>query len=367
MESSLPSPGAATSVPGDDKGVLRKISSYWRDLPILSRCAGHLILVISLLALGQNLMPHGFSIPSLASWLSPRPMHFVYYGEPDAVASDPVPRYLERSAVPITIRMTGSTLPIIESMRQVRTTVTVYTVQPGDTVLGIAEMFGLKGTSLLWANKALADNPDFLKIGQKLNILPVDGAYHTVAKGESIESIAANYRVQPEAILGYSGNGLEAGAVLQVGQQLIIPGGVVPYVPKRVQVYSGPIPEGAQKGSGQFAWPMSGSISQRYWEGHLAIDIAGPKGTTIVAADSGYVVSTQNSSTGYGRMLIIDHGNGYRTLYAHLDSMYVAAGQSVAKGEAIGKCGTTGNSTGPHLHFEVVKDGVKRNPLNYLP
>jgi len=373
MESSLPSTGLASASPADDKAsaaLLPRLVTLWRDSPTLSRYAGHAALFAVLLLLGQFVLPQEIGLPSLSRWLSPRPVQLGYYGEPERISSvsEAAPRFLERSSVPVTVRSAGSaTLPFFEPQRQVRTSVTVYTVQPGDTVLGIAQMFGLKGTSLLWANKTLADNPDFLQVGQKLNILPVDGAYHTVAQGDTVQKIATYYKVQPEAITGYVGNGLQAGAALQVGQQLIVPGGVVPYVPRRSQVASGPIPTDAQKGSGRFGWPMSGSISQRYWEGHLAIDIAAPKGTNIVAADSGYVVSTQYSDTGYGRMVIIDHGNGYRTLYAHLTSMYVAAGQSVSKGEIIGTCGTTGNTTGPHLHFEVTKDGVKRNPANYLP
>lgn len=376
MESTLPSAGLASASPADDKAsaaLLPRLATLWHDLPTLSRYAGHAALFAALLLLGQFVLPREIGLPNLSRWLSPRPIQVGYYGEPERAAYSPevAPRFLERSSVPITVRnasgVGNATLPFFEPQRHVRTSVTVYTVQPGDTVLGIAQMFGLKGTSLLWANKTLADNPDFLQVGQKLNILPVDGAYHTVAQGDTLEKIAAYYKVQPEAITGYAGNGLQPGAVLQAGQQLIVPGGVVPYVPRRVQVASGPIPADAKKGSGRFAWPMSGTISQRYWEGHLAIDIAAPKGTNIVAADSGYVVSTQYSDTGYGRMVIIDHGNGYRTLYAHLTSMYVAAGQSVSKGEIIGTCGTTGNTTGPHLHFEVIKDGVKRNPMNYLP
>jgi murein DD-endopeptidase MepM/ murein hydrolase activator NlpD len=367
MESSLPAAGVVAPRPADDKAILPPFAALWHDLPTLSRCVGHLVLFAALLLLARYVTPSEPRLPTLALWLSARPVQLTYDGEPAAITPDAAPRFLERSAVPVTVRTSGDTLPLFEPQRQVRTSVSVYTVRPGDTVLGIAQTFGLKGTSLLWANKALNDNPDFLKVGQKLNILPVDGAYHTVAKGETIEKIASSYKVQSEAIFGYGGNQLQPGAVLQLGQQLIVPGGVVPYVPRRVQVTSGPVPADAQKGSGRLVWPMSGSISQRYWEGHLALDIAAPKGTTIVAADSGYVVSTQYSDAGYGRMLIIDHGNGYRTLYAHLTSMYVAVGQSVSKGETIGTCGATGNATGPHLHFEVIKDGVKRNPLNYLP
>jgi len=127
------------------------------------------------------------------------------------------------------------------------------------------------------------------------------------------------------------------------------------------------VPTASKKGTGSFAWPMSGSISQGYWQGHRAIDIAAPLGTSVVASDAGYVAVTQWHNQGYGRMVIIDHGNGYQTLYAHLNSYSVEAGQSVARGQVIGHCGRTGNATGPHLHFEVIKGGARLNPLSFLP
>ena len=222
-------------------------------------------------------------------------------------------------------------------------------------------------TTLLWANPDLENNPDWLQVGQELNILPVDGAYHSVSDGESIESVAARYEVEPDAIANFGGNDLHEPYDLAAGQMLIIPDGVKPYVPRRVHVYSGDVPVGAKKGSGSFVWPMSGWISQVYWEGHHAIDIANAEGTPVVATDSGFVAAAQWTDVGYGRMVIIDHGNGFQTLYGHLVAYYVEVGQSVAKGELIGECGETGNATGPHLHFEVIKDGVRRNPQNYLP
>jgi len=116
-----------------------------------------------------------------------------------------------------------------------------------------------------------------------------------------------------------------------------------------------------------FAWPMNGLISQGYYSWHRAIDIAAAKGTRIVAADSGYVVTVQYSDTGYGRMVVVNHQNGYKTLYAHMSVINVELGQSVAKGELIGLCGSTGNSTGPHLHFEIMRQDVRLNPFIYLP
>lgn len=370
MEHSLAPSGRGFTAPEGGTDRWHTFAALWRDLPAFSRYAGHLLLLVVFALLGQRLLPQNLRIPRLGAWLAPQMVLWApheedltlpYYGE-----AEPEPRYLERGAVPLTLRLTGETRRIGEPERQVRTSVIEYTVQKGDSVLSIAQMFGLKSTSILWANGTLADNPDFLRVGQKLNILPVDGVYHTVAKGETLDAIAAKYKVRPEDILGYGGNHLTSASDLQVGQKLIIPGGVMPIVPRRVTAYSGPIPEGAKKGTGRFGWPMSGRISQSYSDRHRAIDIAAPIGTPIYAADSGFVVSAQWTTVGYGRMIVIDHGNGFRTLYAHLNAFYVEVGQSVAKGEKIGECGRTGNSTGPHLHFEIIQNGVRRNPLNYL-
>ncbi|NLG49465.1 MAG: M23 family metallopeptidase [Chloroflexi bacterium] len=359
--------------------MIQRLALQVHDLPKLARLVGHLALILFFFLLSKDIQLQELPKPSLNGYsgYSEVPDAFLPdYGHGYAYAFSSVSRasdsrYLERGAVPITLRTLNGirdALPLHLPQRTVRTSVITYQVQAGDSVLSIAEKFGLDGNSILWANEKLANNPDFLQIGQELNILPVDGAYHTVAKGETLAGIAAKYKVEPEAITSYKGNGLEPPYSLTAGQQLIIPGGVKPYVPKKVEVVSSaPAPQNAKRGTGAFAWPMSGQISQRYWAGHLAIDIAAPKGRAIVSADSGYVSYVQVSNTGYGLMVLIDHGNGFQTRYAHLSAIYVEVGQSVGRGETIGLCGSTGNSTGPHLHFEVIKGGSRLNPLNYLP
>ena len=248
-----------------------------------------------------------------------------------------------------------------------------YRVESGDTLYSIAARYGLDIRTLIWANESLVKSADMLSIGQELLVLPVDGAYHTVGEGETLEGIAARYRVSPDAILGYMGNDIEDPANLAVGLKLIVPGAALPDPPPRVvnaptqsRTYTARAVS-PQEGSGSFIWPASGSISQGARRGHMAVDIAGRAGDPVVAADAGTVVLVSWMRTSYGYHIIVDHGNGLETLYAHLSEILVEVGQDVAKGEVIGKRGSTGRSTGPHLHFEVRENGVQRNPCNYLP
>jgi murein DD-endopeptidase MepM/ murein hydrolase activator NlpD len=264
---------------------------------------------------------------------------------------------LQRAAVPHTI------IP-----ERTRNEITTYIVLGGDTIFDIAAKLGLAPETLLWANGDLERNPDWLRVGQELTILPVDGVYHQVGGSDTIAGIAASYKVQPEAILNFDLNTLNPdNPVIVPGQWLIVPGGTKPFVPRTVTAYSGPLPDNATAGSGTFGWPASGSISQGYWSGHPALDIAAWIGAPVNAADSGHVIFAGWDDTGYGYTVVIDHGNGFQTLYAHLNAYYVDAGENVVKGQSIAEIGNTGNSTGPHLHIEIRQGTVQRNPIGFLP
>jgi murein DD-endopeptidase MepM/ murein hydrolase activator NlpD len=255
---------------------------------------------------------------------------------------------------------------------RLRRGVITYTVQSGDTVSGIAADFGLKWTTIMWSNVHLEDNPDLLLPGQVLNILPIDGAYHRICNGDTLAKIAKKYEVEIADITGCPFDDVQSDADLMVGEHLVVPGGRKPYVPVVFRpTYTGPFPPDAPRGTSQFIWPAQGRLTDLFgyvrnrW--HTGIDIANSKGTHVFAADRGYVRQAGWTKMGYGVLIIIDHGNGYWTYYGHLSAVWVSAGQYVEKGQWIGNIGSTGRSTGSHLHFEIRRDREPINPMGLLP
>ncbi|MDF1515855.1 MAG: peptidoglycan DD-metalloendopeptidase family protein [Anaerolineae bacterium] len=247
-----------------------------------------------------------------------------------------------------------------------RLQIITYMVEPGDTTQMIAEKFGLQPTTIMWSNPEMERRPDLLQVGQVLTILPIDGVYHTVEISDTLESIAEAYQVQPDAILSCPFNTIPEQQPLAVGHKLIVPGGTKPYEAQSVTAYDGPVPADVSA-SGIFNWPASGVLTQGYWYGHRAVDIGSYVGTAILAADGGFVSFAGWTDIGYGYLIVIDHGNRYHTYYAHLSDLFVWEGQLVSVGQTIGAMGSTGNSTGPHLHFEIRYDNYPTNPLIYLP
>lgn len=250
--------------------------------------------------------------------------------------------------------------------------VSVYTVRDGDTLSGIAKMFGVTINTILGANdiKGGVVHP-----GQVLVIFPIPGLEHTVAKGETLVSLAKTYHSDAHDIASY--NGLADGAALEVGAQIFIPGGETPAVAQKPatsgskasssqakkisNIKSGKSSEPYLGGSGPalagyFGWPLAGGIITQGIHGWNAVDIGAPKGTSIYAAAGGTVIVANGSGAwngGYGSYVVIQHPNGTQTLYAHMSKVLVSPGATVDQGDTIGKVGTTGESTGPHLHFEV--------------
>jgi len=248
--------------------------------------------------------------------------------------------------------------------------VVTYIVESGDTVSSIAKKFDVSIDTLRWQNDLASI--DAIKPGQTIEIPPVTGMVHKVKRGETVYSVAKKYDVDPQQIINWPFNTYsnDETFALAAGQVLVVPDGVKPaevlWDPKRYVAQRTP-DAGAVSAVGQFIWPVSGSISQRYVWYHRGLDIANKSQPPILAADSGRViVAGWPDSAGYGNRVMIDHGNGLTTLYAHMSSISVAVGQTVNRGDVIGNVGSTGRSTGPHLHFEIRRGGEFLDPLLFL-
>ncbi len=259
-----------------------------------------------------------------------------------------------------------------EELRQIRAgEIITHVVAEGETLSTIAQRYGLEVTTILWENNL--DEKVTLKPGAELRILPLNGVRHKVQRGETIFSIGKKYGLEESAvqvIVDYPFNEFlnDETFELATGQFLMIPDGVPPKkeAPKPTYKPLPLTPSGSGAAAGSFIWPAAGGISQGYRFYHKAIDIANRGGGPILAADGGTVVAAGWDSNGYGNRVVIDHANGNITLYAHMSVLQVSAGQRLNRGDVIGQMGSTGRSTGTHLHFEIRRGGVLLNPLEFL-
>jgi len=257
---------------------------------------------------------------------------------------------------------------VSKSNQKQEPTIITYTVVKGDNLWSISQRYDVKMNTIISTNNLKEISR--LSIGQKLK-LPItnmdiakaegysqdtatEEIIYYVKKGESLWSISRDYNVKLESII--AANNITNASKISAGQQLRIPN-----VP------------GARSNIGNFIWPVRGRVTSPYGmrvlngrkEFHTGIDIGSPKGTNIVAAESG-IVSYAGYMRGYGNVIILSHDGGYSTVYAHNSANLVKKGQYVKRGNIIGKVGSTGNATGPHLHFEVRLSGKSVNPLSYL-
>lgn len=257
-----------------------------------------------------------------------------------------------------------------EAAKQTRNSIQEYTVENNDTIGLIASKFNISVNTILWANNLTVQS--FIKPGQKLIIPPTSGVIHKVVSGDTITKLASKYDADVARIIDF--NDLDKNAGLIAGDLLIIPDGRIIYTAKPRSTQSLvtvtlPVSTPSSSSSGgKMLWPSSCRYISQYYRGwiHTGLDIACNLGTNIYAADTGVVSVAQYNRGGYGYYVIINHDDGKQTLYGHLSRILVEPGQTVARGQVIGLEGSTGRSTGPHLHFEVRIGGSRLNPLNYI-
>lgn len=295
--------------------------------------------------------------------------------------SVPLPGLASGVPVDTLIRMANIDTSVPEGFRQFPIK---YTVEEGDSIFVIAKKFNIEPESILWANyDLLNDDPTFIKEGWRLTIPPTDGIYYKLKEGDSLQKLAEKYYADTEDIITWPSNRLDVtNPTIENLEYVMIPDGyrelVSWIVPLDFSPRSGATktipggcagPENGLVGSGFFNWP----VGSRYLTGfdftsyHLGIDLAAAENTPVFAADAGTVVYAAWNDSGYGNLVAIDHNNGYKTIYAHLNSILVACGTNVTSGQMIAMSGNTGKSTGSHLHFEIRYLSQYINPWQVLP
>lgn len=272
--------------------------------------------------------------------------------DPNAVEKNSKLQFIGDTALASAIGPLGNVAEAAESSVSYR--ITSYTVHKGDTLPVIAKSFGVSVSTLTWANNISRGSG--IKEGDVLVILPVSGVKHTVVKGDTITSIAKKYGGDPNEVVNF--NDLNPSDPLAIGSEIIVPDGEIVLPPEEISP-SQPRPAFVRGGgpdlSGYFTRPIFGGRKTTGIHGFNAVDLAAPRGTPVYAAAGGVIITARSSgwNGGYGQFIAIAHSNGTQTLYAHLSSVDVSAGTPVYQGQPIGKIGSTGKSTGSHLHFEV--------------
>ena len=250
-----------------------------------------------------------------------------------------------------------------------------HTVVRGETPNGIADQYGIGAETILGGNPRLSEESSLLQVGTELIILPIDGVLHDVQPGDTLESVSQQYGIPVEDIIAYEPNNLEFPYRLQPETQILVPGAVrelFVWTPPDLSSVGGTSTEGGSVrpvivGTGTFIYPVnSRNFTQYFWYGHPGIDIALPEGSAVYASDTGTVTFAGWNVYGYGNLIVVNHGNGYETFYGHLSSLNVVPGQIVYQGNVIGGTGNTGNSSGPHIHFEIRINNNRDNPCWYI-
>lgn len=355
----------------DRQRLLRRLATY-----------GLLVLLILLIGLGWRM---GVVSRATAEGQTPAGLSF----DSPADAAEPVVGIRLPGEAAESLAVVAANLPVIQDTslspaanphtfqgKRPEHRFETYVVERGDTPNGIAEKFGIQATTLLGGNPQLSQESSLLQTGVELIILPVDGVLHTVQPGDTLESISGLYGIPAQDIIAYGPNNLEFPYRLYPDTQILVPGAVrelfVWTPPDLSSVVGRSSREGSGVtpvivGTGSFVYPVnSRNFTQYYWYGHPGLDIALGEGSAVVAADTGTVTFAGWNIYGYGNLIVVNHGNGYETFYGHLSSINVVPGQIVYKGNVIGASGNSGNSSGPHIHFEIRTNGVQDDPCWYV-
>ena len=347
---------------------------------ILQKSAGYLVLLLVavLLLIGIRLgvdAEEGAQAQADGSTPIPRSTAVAFHeetgaeGQPIGAQDVPIPVIADNAIAPAPIPRT------YEGKRPYHEFET-YRVERGDTPSEIAYQYGIKTETLLGGNPTLSQESSLMQPGMDLIILPFDGVLHDVQQGDTLESLSADYGIPVEDITAYEPNNLEFPYRLYPETQIIVPGAVAEVFvwtpPQLSSVSGGTSREGsgvapAIRGTGTFVYPVSSrNFTQKFWYGHPGIDIALPVGSGVFASDTGTVTFANWNIYGYGNLIVINHGNGYETFYGHLSAINVFPGQIVYQGNVIGAVGNTGNSSGPHIHFEIRTGGNQDDPCWYI-
>jgi LysM repeat protein len=263
----------------------------------------------------------------------------------------------DNALLPATSLMDASGASSIEDFSSLEDDTNIYVVHEGDTVEIVAKLFDVTPDTIYSANDM--KKGDKLKKGDILLVLPFSGVEHTIVKGETLKGIASKYKVELEDIL--NANDIEIEGKLTVGDKLLVPGADI-LTPKSSNIAKGGTYLSMPSAAGYFINPVPGSRKSRGVKpGHKGVDMAAPTGTPIYAAAGGTVmIARMGWNGGYGNYVVIQHPKGFSTLYAHMSKLGTTPGAKVSQGQLIGYVGSTGHSTGPHLHFQTM--GVK-NPF----
>ncbi len=249
----------------------------------------------------------------------------------------------------------GTIADIVKPKNQ---SISIYVVQEGNTLSAIAEMFDVSVNTIKWANDVPPSGT--IRVGQTLTILPINGLKYTVKKGDTLASIAKLFHGDADEIANY--NEITT-STLAVGSEIIIPDGELTTVPRIASPRTSASSATGAQYAGYYLRPIVGGMRTQGIHGYNGVDLAAPAGTPILASASGDVIVAKGVgwNGGYGQYAVIRHDNGTQTLYSHASGIIVGVGQRVVQGQVIGYVGSTGRSTGAHVHFEI--RGGPRNPF----